>query len=322
MALSVFSDNKYKNVMIYTIAALYRFVSIPDKIALRLLLKDVFVQLKICGTLLIADEGINGTLASGNYEAIDCMIDILNQHTGLVRDDVKFSQSPDKPFQRLKIRLKQELITFKQPTADPEKLRGAYVEPKDWNALISDPEVIVLDTRNVYETTIGVFEQAQDPQIHNFTEFADFVRTKLNPETHKKIAMYCTGGIRCEKASAFMRAEGFEEVYHLKGGILKYLEEVPLIESKWNGECYVFDRRVAVGHGLTTGRFTMCFCCGYPLSAEDKLHKLFEDGVSCSYCHAWSTAKDKERFRARHIQMTSSSSQVQSNPAFQDQEAT
>lgn len=307
--------------MIYTIAALYRFVSIPDKEALRPLLKETFQRLDICGTLLIADEGINGTLAAGSVEAIDGMLDILNRHTGLSRDEIKFSYAEEKPFQRLKVRLKKELITFKQPSADPTQLRGIYVEPKDWNRLISDPEVTVLDTRNVYETVIGTFDRAEDPQIENFTEFAEFVRTKLNPEKHKKVAMYCTGGIRCEKASAFMRAEGFGEVYHLKGGILKYLEEIPPEQSKWQGECYVFDRRVAVGHGLTTGRFTMCFCCGYPLSGDDRKHRHYEEGVSCAYCHSWSSSGDKERFRTRHRQMMDALPKAGPNSVSRDQEA-
>ncbi len=288
--------------MIYTIAALYRFTPVEDPAALRVLLKDAFAKLDLCGTLLIAPEGINGTLA-GSRTAIDRMLGLLAQHTGLPREDVKFSEAAEKPFNRLKIRLKREIIVFKQPAADPAKLCGTYVAPKDWNSLVADPEVVVLDTRNVYETVIGKFEGAADPQIQRFTDFADYVRKNLDPAKHKKIAMYCTGGIRCEKASAFMRAEGFPEVYHLKGGILKYLEEVPAEESKWQGECYVFDRRMAVGHGLTTGRYSMCFCCGYALSVEDKMHPHFEEGVSCAHCYARTGEADKGRFRMRQRQI-------------------
>ncbi len=288
--------------MTYTVAALYRFVTVENPAVLQAELKAVFSQLGVCGTLLIAPEGINGTLA-GQDEAIKAMLDVLAQRTGLLEEDVKFSTAPEKPFNRLKIRLKRELITFKQPHADPVRLSGTYVKPQDWNALISDPDVVVLDTRNVYETALGTFDGAHDPQIEQFTEFADYVRAKLDPAKNKKIAMYCTGGIRCEKASAFMRAEGFEKVYHLKGGILKYLEEIPEAESKWHGDCYVFDKRMAVGHGLTTGRYSMCFCCGYALSAKDKAHPLYEPGVSCAYCHAFSSDADKKRFRMRQRQM-------------------
>lgn len=299
--------------MIYTVAALYRFVSIQDVAALRALLKDEFAKLDLCGTLLIAPEGINGTLA-GSTAAIEAMLDLLNLHTGLTRDEVKFSQAPEKPFQRLKVRPKQEIITFKQPQADPNKVCGTYVAPQDWNDLISAPDVTVLDTRNIYETLIGSFEGAALPPIEQFTDFAAYVRANLDPAKNKKIAMFCTGGIRCEKASAFMRSEGFEEVYHLKGGILKYLEEVPAEKSKWHGECYVFDRRVAVGQGLTTGRYTMCFCCGYAVSDADKTHPHYEEGVSCAHCFASTSEDDKARFRARHQHMTAQPVESQTEP--------
>ena len=288
--------------MMYTVAALYRFTPIGDIASLRDVLKSTFTQLGLCGTLLIAPEGINGTLA-GEESAINQMLDVLHHHTGLTRDEVKFSTAPEKPFLRLKVRLKKELITFKQESADPTKQVGQYVEAKDWNALVSQPDVVVLDTRNVYETVIGTFKGAVDPNIEQFTDFATFVRENMAADKKKKIAMYCTGGIRCEKASAFMLAEGFPEVYHLKGGILKYLEDVPQEQSLWNGECYVFDRRIAVGHGLSTGRYSMCFCCGYPLSAEDKKHPKFEEGVSCGHCYSDSSVADKARYRARHQQM-------------------
>lgn len=288
--------------MTYSVAALYQFVNIADTAALRRDLLDFCKPLQLCGTLLIAPEGINGTLA-GTADAIQKLIAKLHAITGLDGDLVKFSTAPAKPFNRLKIRLKKEIITFQQPQADPAKLAGIYVAAKDWNKLTSDPDVVVLDTRNRYETMIGTFQNALDPQIDRFTDFAAYVRTQLDPTKHKKIAMYCTGGIRCEKASAFMRAEGFAEVYHLKGGILKYLEEVPADESQWNGECYVFDKRMAVGHGLTTGNYSMCFCCGYPLDAAAKNHPHYEDGVSCAHCFGKTTAADKARYRARQQQM-------------------
>ncbi|MBY0429245.1 MAG: rhodanese-related sulfurtransferase [Alphaproteobacteria bacterium] len=293
--------------MTYTVAALYRFTPIADVPTLRTRLKNAFEKLGICGSLLIAPEGINGTLA-GSADGIEAMLNLLQETTGLTREEVKFSTSPFKPFDKLKVRLKKEIVTFKQPSANPHERVGTYVEPKDWNALISDPNVTVLDTRNTYETMVGVFEGAIDPNIEQFTDFADFVAKTLDPNKHSKIAMYCTGGIRCEKASAYMLAQGFPEVYHLKGGILKYLEEIPREESKWNGECYVFDRRMAVGHGLSTGAHAMCFSCGYPLNEADQHHPLYEAGVSCHHCHATTSEADKARFRMRHTQMTSSTS--------------
>jgi UPF0176 protein len=288
--------------MTYAIAALYRFVPLPEVSSLREELLGQFVALNLCGTLLLAPEGINGTLA-GAAADIDRMLEIVHMHTGLPREDVKFSQAEEKPFNRLKIRLKREIITFNQPAADPATLAGTYVEAREWNALLDEPGMVVLDTRNRYETMIGSFAGAEIPPIDTFTEFADYVRENLDPARHKKIAMFCTGGIRCEKASAFMRAEGFPEVYHLKGGILKYLETVAPEQSRWNGECYVFDRRVAVGHGLSTGRFSMCFTCGYPLTENDRQHELYEEGVACAHCHDDTSSDDKARFRMRQQQI-------------------
>ncbi len=249
--------------LMYTVAALYRFSNV-DAPRLQAACKSYFAELGLCGTLLVAPEGINGTLA-GDQASIDAMLDFLAGETGLDRRDVKFSTADEKPFDRLKIRLKREIITFKQPAATPDNV-GDYVSAQDWNALISDPDTLLLDTRNTYETAVGVFEGAIDPGISSFTQFADFVRTELAGEKHRKVAMYCTGGIRCEKASAFMKAEGFPEVYHLKGGILKYLEDVPADQSKWRGECYVFDKRVTVCHGLTAGHYTICAECGDPVA--------------------------------------------------------
>jgi UPF0176 protein len=288
--------------MLYTVAAFYRFTSVADPGASRNALTQALEPLGLCGTLLIAPEGINGTIA-GSPAAIDAMLLLLSEHTGLARQDVKFSHAHEKPFNRLRVRLKREIITFNEPTADASKLAGTAVAPTDWNRLLDDSEVTVLDTRNLYETAIGKFAGASDPQIQNFTEFSAYVRSELDPAKHKKIAMYCTGGIRCEKASAFMRAEGFEDVFLLKGGILKYLEEVPVSESRWQGDCYVFDKRMAVGHGLTTGKYAMCFCCGYPISADDVTHPLHELGVSCVHCHGRTSPADKARFRERQRQV-------------------
>ena len=290
--------------MAYTIAAFYRFTPVGDASALRSDLKQKLAPLDLCGTLLIAPEGVNGTLA-GTEGAIDALLDLLRVQVGLPREDVKFSEAMEKPFHRLKIRLKREIITFHQPDADPSVRVGTYVAAQDWNALLADPDVLLVDTRNQYETRLGSFAGALDPGLEQFSDFPAYVRQHLNPVRHRKIAMFCTGGIRCEKASSFLLQEGFAEVYHLKGGILKYLEEVPAQSSRWEGECYVFDQRMAVGQGLSTGRYTMCFCCGEALSEEDRSHPQFEEGVSCSRCHAGTSEADKARFRMRQAQLTS-----------------
>ena len=232
--------------MTYTIAAFYRFVALPDPAALRDELTSAFTEDELCGTILIASEGINGTMA-GSSETIDRLLEMLADRAGLDRAEVKFATEEEQPFGRLKIKVKDAILAFRKVEVDPTR-PGTYVTAQEWNALLDDPEVLLLDTRNQYETEVGVFAGAVDPHIDNFSDFATYVRENLDPAKHRKIAMYCTGGIRCEKASAFMLQEGFGEIYHLKGGILKYLEEVPAEESKWRGECFVFDRRRAVGH--------------------------------------------------------------------------
>lgn len=287
--------------MAYTIAAFYRFVPLENASSLRDDLKQKLAPLNLCGSLLIAPEGVNGTLA-GAASAMDEMLDILGCQVGLAREEVKFSHAPKRPFNRLKIRLKREIITFNQPQSDPSVAVGKYIAAPDWNDLIGDPEVLLLDTRNHYETRLGSFANALDPGLDHFSDFADYVRQNLDPGRHRKIAMFCTGGIRCEKASSFLLQEGFDEVYHLKGGILKYLEDVPVEASQWQGECYVFDHRMAVGHGLSTGRYAMCFSCGEALCEADKSHAQFEPGVSCPLCYNKTSEADKSRFRMRHSQ--------------------
>lgn len=288
--------------MTYHIAAFYRFTPIADVQKIVTDLKAHLAALGICGTILIAPEGINGTMA-GSAGAVEGLLNILSSQFGLPREDVKLSYAETKPFKRLKVRPKKEIITFNQPAADPTKRVGQYVSADRWNDLMNDPDVLVLDTRNTYETMIGTFEGAIVPSIETFTQFADYVRENLAAMKKKKIAMFCTGGIRCEKASAFMLSEDFPEVYHLKGGILKYLETVPEQQSKWQGACYVFDRRMAVEHGLRPGNYDMCFSCGYALRPEDRDHPHFENGVSCRHCHANTNAEQKARFRMRHAQM-------------------
>lgn len=233
--------------MDFTIAAFYRFVSLPAPAALRDDLSASFGDDMLCGSMLIAPEGVNGTMA-GSKETIERLLQLLEEKTGLMRGDVKFATSKERPFGRLKFLLKAEIIAFRKAEVNPADA-GHYVEPQQWNALIADPEVLLLDTRNHYETELGTFDGAVDPGIETFSDFVSYVRENLDPARHRKIAMYCTGGIRCEKASAFMRQEGFAEVYHLKGGILKYLENIPSEQSMWNGTCFVFDRRTAVSHG-------------------------------------------------------------------------
>ncbi|MBW4038597.1 MAG: rhodanese-related sulfurtransferase [Acidobacteria bacterium] len=232
--------------MAFTIAAFYRFVDLPDPAALRDELRSHFTEANLCGSMLIAPEGINGTMA-GSIETIDSLLNLLHQKTGLPIADVKFSRSEQRPFGRLKFLVKAEIIAFRNATVDPAQA-GHYIAPEDWNHVIADPDVLLLDTRNHYETELGTFNGAIDPGIETFSDFVTYVREHLDPEKHRKVAMFCTGGIRCEKASAFMRQEGFPEVYHLKGGILKYLEDIPAEDSKWNGTCFVFDRRTSVSH--------------------------------------------------------------------------
>jgi UPF0176 protein len=228
-----------------TIAAFYRFTALADPAALREELRSTFTGTDLLGTTLIAPEGINGTMAA-SAETIDRFLTLLTARTGLDRTDVKFSTAPEPPFKRLKFKLKREIITFRQPI-DPNR-PGQYVAPEHWNDLIADPAVLVLDTRNHYETDLGTFAGALTPGIDNFSAFADYVRDHLDPARHTKVAMFCTGGIRCEKASAYMLQQGFPEVYHLKGGILKYLEEVPTDSTRWQGTCYIFDERISVDH--------------------------------------------------------------------------
>jgi len=229
-----------------TIAAFYRFLALDSPAALRDELRAAFAATDLRGTTLIAPEGINGTMA-GSTETIEHLLSFLAERTGLSRSEVKFSTAEAPPFRRLKFKLKREIITFRNATVDPER-PGQYVDPNEWNELLADPEVLLLDTRNTYETAIGTFAGAVTPPLDTFSDFSDYVSENLDPARHRKVAMFCTGGIRCEKASAYMLQQGFPEVYHLKGGILKYLELVPTETSQWQGACYIFDERVSVDH--------------------------------------------------------------------------
>ena len=289
----------------YTIAAMYRFVPIADIPALRAAIYAFADENapSTCGTLLLAPEGINGTIAAFQGD-MDKMVAFLDEKLG-VRSanepacEFKFSYASEKPFNRFKVRPKKELITLRKPEANPHALVGTYVEAQDWNDLINDPEVILIDTRNDYETKVGIFEGAIDPNMQVFTEFPDWVEENLDPAKHKKVAMFCTGGIRCEKASSYMLAHGFENVYHLKGGILKYLETIPAEQSKWEGECFVFDQRVSVGHGLEEGKWHVCHACREPLEPEDLERAEYEHGISCHHCAETLTVERRKSLEAR-----------------------
>ncbi len=290
----------------YKVAALYHFVSLPDYINLKEPLLEFCKSRQIKGTLLLAEEGINGTVA-GPEDGIDELIDYLrngNIFEGRLRSlDVKFSEASKEPFLRMRVRLKREIVTLRAPEASPTQQVGTYVTPEGWNEVISDPDTIVIDTRNDYEVAIGSFKGALDPNTSTFTEFKDFVSENLNPEKHKKVAMFCTGGIRCEKASSYMLAHGFEEVFHLKGGILKYLEEVQEENSLWEGNCFVFDERVAVGHGMKESGYTQCHACRYPLSEEECRSPDYIHGIQCSHCKDTKTDEDRARAAARQQQI-------------------
>jgi UPF0176 protein len=268
------------------VAALYRFAAMGDLSMLRERLRTLCDGQAIKGTLLIAPEGINGTIA-GSDAGIDTVVAALRELPGCAELDVKYSRAPSLPFQRMKVRIKREIVTMGQPQVDP-LAPGHYLSPEDWNALIADPETVVIDTRNDYEVAIGTFERAIDPGTRSFREFPDWFRQHreelLGQGKPPKVAMFCTGGIRCEKSTAFLKAEGIEEVFHLKGGILKYLENMPKDQSLWQGECYVFDERVSVGHGLVPGGYTSCKGCGRPLSVADRASEHIVEGLHCPHC--------------------------------------
>ncbi len=233
----------------WSVAALYRFQNVPDPKGLAAVMRAVCDENAICGTLIVAREGINGTIAAAQDAQMEDILKRVRAHFGEL--ELKMSGASEKPFQRMKVKVKREIVTMRTPHIDPTKNAGTYVDAKDWNELIADPDVVIIDTRNSFEFEKGTFERAIDPGTSAFKEFPDYVEKKLDPRKHKKIAMFCTGGIRCEKASSYMVAKGFEQVYHLKGGILKYLQEVPEDQSKWSGRCFVFDERESLGHGLS-----------------------------------------------------------------------
>lgn len=288
--------------MNYIVAALYKFVKLKDFESLKDPLLDFCLENKIKGTLLLAEEGINGTIA-GLRENIDNVLAYLKSDVRFADLEHKESVASKMPFLRMKVKLKKEIVTLGVPGVDPTEIVGTYVDAKDWNQLIQDPEVILVDTRNDYEVGVGKFKNAIDPLTKTFREFPHFVQTHLNPKKHKKVAMYCTGGIRCEKSTAYLKQLGFENVYHLKGGILKYLEEVETEESTWEGECFVFDDRVTVQHGLLEGSYDQCHGCRSPITEEEKSSDQYRRGVHCPKCIDLTTEDRKASFAMRQKQI-------------------
>ena len=283
------------------VAALYQFTRFDDLDALRHMLAQACCARGVKGTLLIAAEGINGTIA-GSDEAIGEVLDMIRALPGCANIDIKESRAPSLPFHRMKVRLKREIVTMGQPDIDPLDT-GHYVAPQEWNALIADPATILIDTRNDYEVALGTFTGAIDPHTKSFSEFPDWFRAhRAEFGENPQIAMFCTGGIRCEKSTAFLKAEGIEDVHHLKGGILAYLEHVPEADSRWEGDCFVFDERVSVTHGLAPGDYDLCRACRMPVGATEKASPLYTEGVSCPACHAGRTDEQRTRYAERHRQ--------------------
>ena len=285
----------------YTVAALYKFFDLEDCKPFRETLHKFCLSHDILGSLLIAPEGINGTV-SGMASAIEALHGLLAEKIGSTYFSFKISTSERCPFYRLKVRLKKEIVTLGQPGVSPHKHVGKYLTSQEWHTLLDDPEVMVIDTRNDYEVKLGRFKGALNPQTQSFRQFPTYVAAHLAPHKKKKVAMYCTGGIRCEKSTAYLLDQGFEEVFHLKDGILKYLEEIPEAQSKWDGECFVFDQRVTVTHGLSEGNATLCYGCQQPLTAADRADDRYEAGVSCPFCHGKRTAAQVAAARERQKQ--------------------
>jgi UPF0176 protein len=297
----------------YLVAALYHFVSFPRFRDFREPLQALCEENGVKGTLLLAHEGINGTIA-GPDSGVAAVLGFLRAQPEFAGLEHKESRAGKAPFLRMKVKLKKEIVTMGVEDVDPTRVVGTYVSPRDWNALISDPETIVIDTRNDYETALGTFQGAVDPDIRTFRDFPDWVRNNGDLAAKPKIAMYCTGGIRCEKATAYMKEQGFDEVYHLKGGILKYLEEVPAEQSLWQGACFVFDERVSVVQDLKQGDHRLCRACRHPLTAEDMASAQYEPGVSCPQCHGVRSEEDRRRFRERERQAGLARARGQSHP--------
>lgn len=291
-----------QNASVYTVAALYKFVTLNDYKELKPAMLEQLLTRDLRGTLLLAEEGINGTI-SGTQEELDSFLGWLQLDQRFADIEYKFSFHDKQPFHRTKVKLKKEIVTMGVDGINPNELVGTYIDANQWNDLISDPDTLLIDTRNDYEVNIGTFKNAVNPNTENFREFPAYVEQNLDPQQHKKVAMFCTGGIRCEKASAYMKEQGFNEVFHLKGGILKYLETVDTQESMWDGECFVFDDRVAVNHQLEKGQYDQCHACRHPITENDKLSEQFVAGVSCPRCYETLSEQQKLRFSEREKQV-------------------
>jgi UPF0176 protein len=287
--------------MTQVVATFYKFVDLPDYQEKQASLLNYCQTHQVKGTILLASEGINGTIAACRH-GIDQVLLYLKSDPLLADLTHRESLATTPPFERMKVKLKKEIVTLGVSEVNPNEQVGTYVTSQEWNNLIEDPEVLVIDTRNSYEVDIGSFKNAVNPNTHSFREFPDYVNHHLNPNQYKKVAMFCTGGIRCEKASSFLLKQGFTEVYHLKGGILKYLEEITPDESLWEGECFVFDERVAVTHGLAQGTHDMCLACGHPINDTDQASPHYEDGISCPYCYESLTPEKYARQQERKQQ--------------------
>ena len=286
----------------HAICALYKFTRLDDFEEIQLPLRSFLDSLSVKGTLLLAREGINGTI-SGTKVSLEKVLDYLQSDPRFLDLEFKFSYSKKIPFKRLKVKLKKEIVTMGLTEIDPTHSAGTYVKPKDWNELINDPDVVLIDTRNNYEYEIGSFKGAINPNTETFREFPSFTKNTLEQYRDKKIAMFCTGGIRCEKSTAYLKSEGFKNVFHLQGGILKYLEEVNEDESLWEGECFVFDDRVAVKHNLEQGQYDQCHACRFPITEEDTMHPHYEKGASCPRCYGTKNSSQMSRYREREKQV-------------------
>ena len=280
--------------MTYLIATFYKFANISDLKAKKQQILTWCQSQELKGTIILAEEGINGTIA-GQGKAIATLLTQLRSLPNLADLEHKESTAQKLPFVRLKVKIKSEIVTLGLPEVKPNQQVGTYVNPQDWNQVIADPEVVVIDTRNDYEVEIGSFKRARNPHTQSFREFPQYIAQNLNPQKNPKVAMFCTGGIRCEKASSYLLSQGFKEVYHLKGGILKYLENISPEESMWEGECFVFDERVAVKEGLELGSHELCYACGHPISEADKDSPQYESHISCPYCYEQLTPEKKAR---------------------------
>ena len=295
-----------------TICALYKFTRLDDFEEIQDPLKLFLDSLNIRGTLLLAREGVNGTIA-GDKDSIIKSLDYLQKDKRLVGLEYKFSYSEKPPFKRLKVKLKKEIVTLGVSNIDPTFSSGTYVKPADWNELINDPDVVLIDTRNNYEFEIGSFKGSINPNTETFRQFPAYTKNNLEKYRDKKIAMFCTGGIRCEKSTAYLKSKGFENVFHLQGGILKYLEEVKEDDSLWEGECFVFDDRVAVKHNLELGKYDQCHACRFPITEEDKEHPHYEKGTSCPRCYGTKNLSQVNRYREREKQVQLAKSRGESH---------